>query len=82
MARSVALGGDPSEDEVISAAAQLMANDDPKIRFEHLIVRLGGSPERALGRVINVAAKSDYWQRYTAQVRAWFDIQRPKMVEH
>jgi ABC-type lipoprotein export system ATPase subunit len=82
MVTSVPVGTDVSENEVIIAATELVANEDPKIKFDKLLERLGSSRERAVGRVIDVAAKSAYWRRYTEQVRAWFDAQRPKLIEN
>jgi Fe-S cluster assembly ATPase SufC len=81
MVTEVPVGNEPLENEVIHATAELAAYQDPKLRLERILERLGGSTERALGRVIDVAAKSAYWPRYTAQARTWFDGQRPAMLE-
>jgi ABC-type lipoprotein export system ATPase subunit len=82
MVTSIPVGADASENEVINVAAQLVGNEDPKIKFEKLLDRLGGSKERAIGRVIDVAAKSVYWRTYTQPVRTWFDAQRPTVIEN
>lgn len=81
MVASVGPSDDRAENEVINAAAEFGAEQDPKERIIKLIERLGGSTDRALVRIIDVASKSAYWPTYTAQVRAWFDQQKPDVVE-
>lgn len=81
MVSSIALGDNQAENEVISAAAEFAAEQDPKIRLEKIIERLGGSIDRALIRIIDVAAQSAYWPTYIAQVRTWLDQQKPDVIE-
>lgn len=67
--------------DVVLAAAMFAAEEFPKVRFMKIMERLGGSRDRALVRIIDVAAKSEGWQEYTREVRAWLDEHRPNLVE-
>lgn len=69
------------ENEVVLAAAMFAAEEFPKVRLRKIIERLGGTGDRALMRIIDVAAKSEGWQWYTREVRVWLEEHKPNLVE-
>lgn len=81
MLMSVAIGDDESANEVILVANEVATEPAAKVRLRKLLDRLGGAPERALARVVDLAAKSDQWTEYTVQIRDWFLERRPHLVE-
>lgn len=81
MVCSVEIGNDVEEREVIVTAHEVAAEADSKIRLLNLMERLGGSKERALGRIVEVATKAPYWKDYTAQVRIWLEQKKAELVE-
>jgi len=71
LVKSVTLTGDAEVDNVINVAVSLQANEEPKTRLQRWTEILGDDWEDSLTRIIDIAARSNGWVNYTAQVREW-----------
>lgn len=74
-------GDNSTEDEVIMAAHNIAAVDNPHDYLDDLIEVLGDSRAAGLRRVVEVAARAAFWNEYTGTVKAWLEEMRPALVE-
>ncbi|GAB3834618.1 AAA family ATPase [Pontibacter rugosus] len=81
MVRSITIGDDIEVNQVIQAAIVVATEPDFKKRLRLLADKLGDNWDRALGRIIDVAAQSKSWTSYTDEVRTWLNQQKDILEE-
>lgn len=70
-----------SDPDVVTALRHLQGYSDPKRRIQEWYNRLGGRPDHALGRIVEVAATATDWAAYTQEVRDWLKARKPFITE-